>query len=198
MWLCTVYTKYRITHNFIQYMVRNLIGGNQAKRQARKFPTNNGNSHSELQLSTNEYEVYACVLKIFGGTISVVTVNDITLLCTIRNKFKGRSKRNNLIEIGSVVLVGLFPWQSADNKVQRCDLITIYDANEYQKLLLIPATKIYNLEKHMIQSVQESTDSNIVFSLQDNNDTVNKMNIPINNNDDDKNVLIEDDLMISK
>jgi hypothetical protein len=148
-------------------MVRNLIGGNQAKRQGRKFATNL-KSPNELQLSTNEFEVYGCVVKMYGGTCSIKTFNDKTLLCTIRKKFKGQSKRNNLIEIGSIVLVGLFPWQNVDNKIQKCDLLTIYDTNEYNKLLLIPSTKINLLEKYMTQNIQEINDD-IIFTLQENN-----------------------------
>ena len=53
---------------------------------------------STLRLSNDPLEIYACVTKIYGhGRCLVHTVCGKELLCIIRNKFKGRSKRGNTI-----------------------------------------------------------------------------------------------------
>jgi translation initiation factor IF-1 len=123
-------------------MVRNLIGGCKAKRLGRKFATTE--VVYDLQLASTPNELYACVHKIYGGTISVIAINGEELLCTIRKKFKGRNKRNNLITMGSIVLVELYDWQSTTNntnKKRKCNLVNVYDSSEYDRLLLLPHYK---------------------------------------------------------
>ena len=144
-------------------MVRNTIGGCRAKRLGRKFASTVSSS-SEVKRADGEFEKYACVTKIYGGTCLVVTVDEEELLCTIRNKFKGRSKRNNLIAIGTPVLVGIHPWQNCDTKVKKkCDLLTVYDSSEFDKLLLLPDTHVDRLEKYTCLASVETT-SDFIFS----------------------------------
>jgi hypothetical protein len=153
-------------------MVRNLIGGCQAKRLGRKF-SNNVGATTELRLSTNKFELYACVTKIYGGTCCVKTVDDEELLCTIRNKFKGRSKRNNLITIGCIVLVGVFEWQNIDSKSKKkCDLLTIYDSIEYEKLLLLPDSRVNRLEKYSTASICMQNGNGVLDDFLFSNDEV--------------------------
>jgi hypothetical protein len=91
-------------------------------------------------------------------------VDEEELLCTIRNKFKGRSKRNNLIAVGTPVLVGIHPWQRCDGKGKRkCDLLTVYDSSEFDKLLLLPDTHVDRLEKYTSLAAAD-TNSDFVFS----------------------------------
>ena len=144
-------------------MVRNTNGGCRAKRLGRKF-ANTASSSSEVQKADGEFEKYACVIKIYGGTCQVITVDEEELLCTIRNKFKGRSKRNNLIAVGTPVLVGIHPWQRCDGKGKRkCDLLTVYDSFEFDKLLLLPDTHVDRLEKYTSLATAD-TNSDFVFS----------------------------------
>jgi hypothetical protein len=53
-------------------------------------------------------------------------------LCIIRNKFKGRGKRDNILDTGSWVLVGLREWSS---KQDTCDLLEVYNAAERDRLM---------------------------------------------------------------
>lgn len=145
-------------------MVRNTNGGCRAKRLGRKFAST-ASSSSEVQKADGEFEKYACVTKIYGGTCLVITVDEEELLCTIRNKFKGRSKRNNLIAIGTPVLVGIHPWQNCDTKIKKkCDLLTVYDSSEFDKLLLLPDTHVNRLEKYTSLATTETSCSDFVFS----------------------------------
>jgi hypothetical protein len=54
------------------------------------------------------------------------------MLCIIRNKFKGRGKRDNILDSGSWVLVGMREWAS---KQDTCDLLEVYNDGERDRLL---------------------------------------------------------------
>ena len=56
-------------------------------------------------------------------------------LCIIRKKFKGRGKRDNVISIGTWVLVGIRTFEKLLNgKKQRCDLLEVYNTDDQNKL----------------------------------------------------------------
>jgi hypothetical protein len=125
-------------------MVKNSTGGNKSKGMARKLvqaPTN----HS-LRPSASSDEIYGVVSKMLGNGMCYVNVidariknndsNDKIILCHIRSKFSGRSKRSNFIAAGSTVLVGLRDWEAPNFK--HCDLLEIYDANDLALLAKIP------------------------------------------------------------
>jgi translation initiation factor IF-1 len=113
-------------------MVRNISGGTGTKALARKLASNN--SSREVPAPSNEYEKIAIVSKIHGAHCDVVLVEDnSTIICHIRNKFRGRNKRNNLIAVGSYVLVGLRDWASND---KHSDLLFVYDSPPFE---LIPS-----------------------------------------------------------
>jgi hypothetical protein len=67
------------------------------------------------------------------------------LLGRIRNKFRGRSKRDNNITVGCVVLVGLREWEYPNYK--ECDLMEVYDANEVRQLSKNPSIDFSELQK---------------------------------------------------
>jgi initiation factor 1A len=117
-------------------MVKN-TGGNKTKGQARKFIT--APKSSLLRLSEDDCEVYAQVTKTLGnGMCHVICIDDITRLCHIRGKFRGRGKKDNMINNGSWILVGLREWEldkkSDGKKMQNCDLLEVYDSSEKEKL----------------------------------------------------------------
>lgn len=118
-------------------MVKNSTGGGKAKGFARKnlLPSNN----HKLRVSQDPSEIYAVVSKMLGNGRCYVNalINDINtqLICVIRAKFTGRSKRSNFISVGQLVLIGLRDWQSNSNT---CDLLDIYDSNDLDALLKIP------------------------------------------------------------
>lgn len=147
-------------------MVKNMLGGCKTKSQGRKF-ANSVSFRSALRLSTCHLEIYACVTKHYGqGRCCVKTVDDKELQCIIRNKFKGRSKRNNLLVIGSIVLVGLREWENTDN-YKICDLLEVYDEEDQTKLRNIPGTKISMLDRYA-QNLNNSNntvvDGEMIFS----------------------------------
>lgn len=130
-------------------MVKNIQGGSKSKGQARKFSTSCTSSRSILRLSNCSLEKYACVTKLYGqGRCKVITVDDVELQLVIRNKFKGRSLRSNMVSVGSVILVGLREWEGPDN-YKICDLLEVYDTDDYNKLKSIPSTMINRLDTYV-------------------------------------------------
>lgn len=129
-------------------MVKNIQGGSKGKSQARKLSSSYVAVRSKLILSTNELEKYACVTKYFGqGRCIVRTVDDLELQCIIRNKFKGRSRRSCLITVGTILLVGLREWEGDNHKI--CDVLEIYDTDDYNQLKSIPNTRVSNLDRYL-------------------------------------------------
>ena len=128
-------------------MVRNTNGGNKSKGVARKHLTGSKEPRS-LRLSSCALEKYGAVSRVLGnGMFHVVTDEQPQLLGRIRNKFKGRSKRDNMISLGAVVLVGLREWEHPNYK--ECDLLEVYDANEVRQLMKIPSIDFSELQKHI-------------------------------------------------
>jgi hypothetical protein len=167
-------------------MVKNIQGGSKSKSQARKFSSGCAGSRSALRLSTCNLEKYACVTKYFGqGRCIVKTVDDTELQCVIRAKFKGHSRRSSMVTVGTILLVGLREWEGPDN-YKICDLLEVYDNDDYNQLKSIPSTKVCNLEKY-ITSFQSSsvigTDDFIFSDEVDKEVTVAKQIIPIESSD---------------
>jgi initiation factor 1A len=117
-------------------MVKNDAGGNKGKGLARKHVNAaKGGMSKQLRLATHEAEKYAVVSKMLGNGMCYVRLLDGSTgdrLCIIRNKFKGRGKRDNILDTGSWVLVGLREWSS---KQDTCDLLEVYNATERDRLM---------------------------------------------------------------
>ena len=115
-------------------MVKN-FGGKKTKGMARKNLT--AKPSNILRLSTNEYEKYAQVSKLLGnGMCHVLCHDNITRLCHIRGKFRGRGKRDNLVKVGSLLLVGIREYETCGDgkKLQNCDLLEVYADHDKEKL----------------------------------------------------------------
>lgn len=137
-------------------MVKNSTGGCRAKSQARKLSSSyeSAGSSAALRLSQCPLEVYAVVTKQFGqGRCQVHTVQGLDLQCVIRNKFRGRSKRNNTVSVGTVVLIGLYEWQS---EPKNGDVLEVYNTTEVGQLTAIPSTRVHMLEKYTNASMGAS------------------------------------------
>lgn len=162
-------------------MVKNIQGGSKMKSQARKFSSGCAGGRSALRLSTCDLEKYACVTKYFGqGRCNVKTVDDVELQCVIRAKFKGHSRRSSTVAVGTIVLVGLREWEGVDN-YKICDLLEVYDNDDYNKLKSIPSTKVCNLEKYSASyhsSAVIGADDFIFTDEVDKEVTVAKQKIP--------------------
>lgn len=119
-------------------MVKNIFGGTGSKSCARKHQLS---SHaSQLIIPTSPLEQIACVTKALGnGMLEVHTNDDTRLIAHIRNKFRGKQKRHNLISVFSIVLIGLREWETP---YKNCDILTIYDANQIEQLKNIPSLQL--------------------------------------------------------
>lgn len=118
-------------------MVKNTTGGGKTKGQARKFINDSKTNHKALRISQDPLEVYSQVIKNLGnGMCHVLCIDNITRLCHIRGKFRGRGKRDNFIGVGSWVLVGLREWEigKEGSKLSNCDLLEVYSDHDKEML----------------------------------------------------------------
>ena len=113
-------------------MVRNTTGGTKTKGLARKHQQKNSNS-GHVRLPEGEEERFGYVSKMLGNGMCEIYINNNNqrLIGHIRNKFRGRNKRHNLISSQMIVLVGLRTWEST---LKNCDILCIYDDNEINQL----------------------------------------------------------------
>jgi initiation factor 1A len=116
-------------------MVKNNTGGNKAKRQGRRFATEQQGSNKGVRKASEVGEIYAAVTKIFGGSTCEVKCNDgLIRQCVIRGKFAFKGKRENTLISGIWVLVGLRDWEVRASGLPRCDLLEVYSSMEKEKL----------------------------------------------------------------
>lgn len=116
-------------------MVRNKVGGNKSKKMGRKYL--NAPQTRALRMSREDAEMYAVVDNMYGnGMCNVICLDGKERLCIIRRKFKGRGKRDNMISLGSWLLVGIREWEVIrEGKKPKCDLLEVYNDNEKEQLL---------------------------------------------------------------
>ena len=149
-------------------MVKNKIGGNKAKKFARKN-VNDISQNKKLRFSQHEDEVYGIVNKIIGnGQVVVMCQDGKERLCFIRNKFSGRNKQSNLISSGSWVIVGKRSWETPkENKLEKCDLLEIYSNQEkhvLQQECNVNFTNMIKEEQKLSNLDFENEDDSVVFS----------------------------------
>ena len=105
-------------------MVKNVKGGSSHKSQARKFAgdANSSKQHSKLRVIEEDGEIYAQITKNYGnGMCDALCIDNVTRLCIIRGKFRGRGKRDNTIRVGSWILAGKRDWESEKSgEKQKC------------------------------------------------------------------------------
>ena len=111
------------------------MGGCKSKKGARSRQEDSA-TQKATRYSKEEGEIYACVTRLFGGPHCEVKCIDGKLrCCIIRNKFRGRGKRDNTLISGTWVLVGLRNWETpSDGKLPKCDLLEVYTASDKQRL----------------------------------------------------------------
>ena len=117
-------------------MVKN-FGGNKSKKLGRKhISASNSYANRKLRIKQEEDEIYACVSKIYGnGRCLLRCIDTVERPCVIRNKFRGRGKRDNTIRVGTWILAGVRSWESkTEKKEQTCDLLEVYNDNEVKQL----------------------------------------------------------------
>ena len=128
-------------------MVKNTHGGSGHKKFGRKYTTS---KHSNrLRISENEYEIYAIATKMLGNNmIYCHCIDGILRLGHIRGKFTGRGKRDNMIGLGTWLLIGVRTWDEPigkdtdskeldtkkKSKLQQCDILEVYSDFDKQNL----------------------------------------------------------------
>lgn len=145
-------------------MVRNNKGGKKSKGLARKFV--GAPVQRKLRLVEESGELYAAVTKILGGgMLEVKGLDGKPRICIIRQKFRGRGKRDNMVALGSWILIGERDWESIKkDQARKCDLLEVYTASEIEQLQKtdIDWSPIADIEdKHGVRKMEN--DGCIVF-----------------------------------
>jgi len=114
-------------------MVKNKAGGNKSKKMGRKFSVPQVDRN--IRQSESEEEIYASVIKLLGnGMFHAIDTDQKERLCIMRQKFKGRGKRDNTVAVGSWVLIGIRIWEGGACSKPKCDLLEVYNDVEKAKL----------------------------------------------------------------
>lgn len=122
-------------------MVKNTMGGCNGKKVAHKHAVKS--TKSGLRVSQNKSEIYGVVKRLNGNTFDVTCIDEKERRCFIRGKFKGRGKRDNIIEADKWVLIGLREFQQAPSELvlvngkkelEMCDLLEVYSSSEKETL----------------------------------------------------------------
>jgi initiation factor 1A len=112
-------------------MVKNLTGGNKSKQMGRKFVS--APVDRKIRLIQEEGELYAVVTKLLGsGMFYANDTESKERLCVMRNKFRGKGKRDNTVSLGTWVMIGKRDFDSSDKP--KFDLLEVYTDIEKQKL----------------------------------------------------------------
>ena len=150
-------------------MVKNEAGGCKGKKVARKHTTKGKN---ELRLSSSTDEKYAIVKKVLGNTCDVICDDGKERRCIIRGKFTGRNKRDNMLDNGTYILVGLREWNIEDNAggmggggnnkgIRYCDLLEVY--NSMERDILRRTHNVFSTLKDESGNKYDEADSSIMF-----------------------------------
>lgn len=177
-------------------MVKN-FGGNKQKKQGRKFLT--APRSNKLRFAEEDEEMYGCVSKMLGnGMAHVVGIDGAQRLLIIRNKFRGRGKRDNTLRPGTIVLIGNRDWEtSAAGKLDKCDLLEVYNDSEYTKL----KEKVllnWNVFKNVIPDHNATVvDDEVSFGLDDEADEtiIKEINQEMENGENHISLMVNDELI---
>ena len=177
--------------HYINRMVKN-TGGNKSKRQGRKYVT--APQQRSVRYKKEEDESYAVVTKLFGGpNCEVMCMDGIIRHCIIRNKFRGRDKKDNTIAPNVWVLVGIRTWEARTNKPQKSDLLAVYSANDKEKLRdTLGENEILHLLKANDEKVGNH-DSDIVFAADNTEMDTHSDSLAIENEATEQTEQTEDD-----
>lgn len=118
------------------------MGGCNGKKVAHKHAVKS--TKSGLRTSQNKSEIYGVVKRLNGNTFDVTCIDEKERRCFIRGKFKGRGKRDNIIEVDKWVLIGLREFQQVPSsqsvlvngkrEMEMCDLLEVYSSSEKETL----------------------------------------------------------------
>ena len=141
-------------------------GGRNRKKQ-RGAKGGGGRYTGKLRLA-EDGEMYACVDNMVGnGRAAVIGSDGNPYHCVIRQKFKGRHKRDNMMVRGTWCLVGARDWESRQKGVAVCDLLHVYRDSDVASIKKKETTNLGSLiaTEDLIKSGNaETIDDGIVFT----------------------------------
>ena len=162
-------------------MVKNTHGGSSHKKFGRKYAT--GAKSNKLRVSEDEGEIYAIVTKMLGnGMFHCHCIDDELRLGHIRGKFSGRGKRDNMVEIGKWVLIGLREWDvsaktsastTVAKKIQHCDLLEVYSDSDKMRLRETISEEWHLLDNNDMSRTTKDiadVDADVYFTTDKDND----------------------------
>jgi len=177
-------------------MVKN-SGGNKCKRGAQKHMTGSHTRHLVEKNPAEPNEIYAAVVKLYGGSnCEVICEDGITRMCIIRNKFRGRGKRDNFLMTGVWVLVGLREWEiKHTGKRPNCDLLYVYSEDDKNKLktnasgnwsVLNVSTpdgvhELHEEDNIVFEDIKDTPDTNLLNELQEQYISEDGNNLAVDN-----------------
>jgi translation initiation factor IF-1 len=159
-------------------MVRNTNGGSKTKSCARKSiqPTASVVDYSPK----DDLEKIAVVSKLYGNGMCQVLTTDspqLDLMCHIRGKFRGRSKKHNMLSVNSRIVIGLREWE---NPYKNADLISV----------------LSTYEDSTVQTGNSKNPSNTDSFVFSNEDVDETLDVLPQKNPDSSNVKYEDEIDI--
>ena len=153
-------------------MVRNKTGGKNHKKMASKNEKVFINKKIPLIKTSNDKNMllYGIVEKPLGqGRFEIKCSDGKIRLLELRRKFSGRNKRDNRVNINTIVLAGKREWQVVNDtkKKEKVDLIYVYNENDLPKL----KKDVEYFDSHiLLGDITDETDNGFDFS--NNNDIV--------------------------
>lgn len=167
-------------------MVKNKTGGNRHKKMASKNakPT----YKRKTRFADSIDEIYGIVTKHCGGGHAMVLCQDnLERLMVIRRKFSGRNKRDNKIDVNTIVLCGKRNWEvRCDKKKEKVDLLYVYSNDQINELKSVfKKINIYDiLFQHLIKDKDNEGNDEIIFTndIDDNTNNIIIKNVENNNN----------------
>jgi len=125
--------------------------------------------------------MYAQVTKLLGnGMCHVICIDNKTRLCHIRGKFRGRGKRDNTVENGTWLLVGLREWETekkSGDKLENCDLLEVYSEFDKKRLKesIIIDWSIFILNDNKYAMISDECTDSFEFTNETTNEYVELM-----------------------
>ena len=114
------------------------------------------------------------VKRLNGNTFDVTCIDEKDRRCFIRGKFKGRGKRDNIIEVDKWVLIGLREFQQVPSELvlvngkkemEMCDLLEVYSSSEKETLKRTHG--VYMKESELARSIAATAASEESFQFVD-------------------------------
>lgn len=147
-------------------MVKNQKGGNKSKKMGRKFLS--APVDRRVRLAQEEGEIYGVVTKLLGNGMFYVNDPDGNeRLVVMRNKFRGRGKRDNVVVQGGWVLIGEREFESCAKP--KHDLLEVYNDSEKNKLKKTGNVLLSRLKSEFDKNENENNDDDD-FEFTDKND----------------------------